>query len=145
MNKESISLSLTFGSNLRRLRKQAGMTISEFAGKINSDVGNLSRLERGLQGASFDFIEKAALVLSIDASEFFCASVTSGVVGNEPNYPQLDANQTPDVYDAQSALSLLDVSIMLLEQSTQFIGKKSKIAIQKCIARVGKEREAISC
>lgn len=45
---------------LRKVRLELNLTISEVANAINFDVGNLSRLERGIQTASLDIAEKLA-------------------------------------------------------------------------------------
>ncbi|MGO3685830.1 MAG: helix-turn-helix domain-containing protein [Proteus vulgaris] len=43
---------------LRKVRVELNLTISEVANAINYDVGNLSRLERGIQAASLELAEK---------------------------------------------------------------------------------------
>ncbi|MEQ5208683.1 helix-turn-helix transcriptional regulator [Proteus sp. fly-1067] len=43
---------------LRKVRVELNLTISEVANAINCDVGNLSRLERGIQAASLELAEK---------------------------------------------------------------------------------------
>lgn len=45
---------------LRKVRVELKLTISEVANAINCDVGNLSRLERGIQTASLELAEKLA-------------------------------------------------------------------------------------
>lgn len=42
---------------LRKIRVELNLTISEVANAINCDVGNLSRLERGIQTASLELAE----------------------------------------------------------------------------------------
>ena len=43
---------------LRKVRLENNLTISEVAIAINCDVGNISRLERGIQTASVEMAEK---------------------------------------------------------------------------------------
>ncbi|MEX9872124.1 helix-turn-helix domain-containing protein [Providencia rettgeri] len=45
---------------LRKIRLENNLTISEVAAAINCDVGNISRLERGMQTASIEMAEKLA-------------------------------------------------------------------------------------
>jgi SOS-response transcriptional repressor LexA len=67
------------GENIRRLRKARGWTILELATRVDSDVGNISRLERGVQGYSDDMLRKIA-----DALECSVADLFSGEVNTEP-------------------------------------------------------------
>nr|DAW17433.1 MAG TPA: helix-turn-helix domain protein [Caudoviricetes sp.] len=60
---------LKMSSPLRNLRKSQGRTLSEVAGAIHLDVGNLSRIERGLQVASLDVAERLALFFKGEISE----------------------------------------------------------------------------
>lgn len=56
-------------SPLRILRKSQGKTLSEVALAIHLDVGNLSRIERGLQVASLDVAERLAVFFQGEISE----------------------------------------------------------------------------
>lgn len=56
-------------SPLRILRKSQGKTLSEVALAIHLDVGNLSRIERGLQVASLDVAERLAVFFQGQISE----------------------------------------------------------------------------
>lgn len=62
---------LTLGSNIRNLRKERGWTINELASRLDSDVGNLSRLERGLQGCSDDLLQKIATELGTTPADLY--------------------------------------------------------------------------
>ncbi|PEI02668.1 transcriptional regulator [Pantoea agglomerans] len=56
-------------SPLRILRMSQGKTLSEVAVAIHLDVGNLSRIERGLQVASLDVAERLAVFFEGEISE----------------------------------------------------------------------------
>lgn len=62
---------MSVGANIRRIRKQRGLTILEVATEIGSDVGNISRLERGVQGYSDDTLNKLARALGVSVGDFF--------------------------------------------------------------------------
>lgn len=47
------------------------MTINELATAADSDVGNISRLERGLQGFSTSMLEKISAALGVPVAAFF--------------------------------------------------------------------------
>jgi transcriptional regulator with XRE-family HTH domain len=47
-----MSLNLRFGPELRRLRQEAGLTLTEFSVALNYDKGYLSKVERGERSAS---------------------------------------------------------------------------------------------
>lgn len=64
---------MSVGSTIRRIRKSKNMTILELANQIGSDVGNISRLERGVQGYSQDILEKIALSLDVKISDLFAS------------------------------------------------------------------------
>ena len=62
---------MSVGATIRKLRKAKGMTILELATQVGSDVGNLSRLERGVQGYSQDTLEKLAVALGVTVGDLF--------------------------------------------------------------------------
>lgn len=53
------------------------MTLNTLAALADSDVGNLSRLERGVQGYSDSILQKLATALEVDVSDFFTGGVES--------------------------------------------------------------------
>ncbi|WP_426762549.1 XRE family transcriptional regulator [Hafnia paralvei] len=59
------------GNKIRQIRKAKKMTILELANAVGSDVGNISRLERGIQGYSDAMLRKIADGLSVHISELF--------------------------------------------------------------------------
>lgn len=62
---------MTIGPNIRRLRKEKGLTLNQLAALIESDVGNLSRLERGQQGYTDALLKKIAEALNVPTAVFF--------------------------------------------------------------------------
>ena len=59
------------GAKIRALRKARKMTIKDLAIQTNSDVGNISRLERDIQGFSNQLLSKIAAALCVPVSELF--------------------------------------------------------------------------
>lgn len=62
---------MKIGTKIREIRKSKGMTILDLATAINSDVGNISRLERNVQGYSENTLVKIASALGVTVSELF--------------------------------------------------------------------------
>jgi phage repressor protein C with HTH and peptisase S24 domain len=62
---------MTVGTNIRKLRTEKGLTLNQLAAEIGSDVGNLSRLERGVQGYTDPVLKKIADALSVPVAAFF--------------------------------------------------------------------------
>lgn len=54
---------------LRLLRKSQGMTLSHVASAVQLDVGNLSRIERGIQIASLDVAERLSIFFAGQINE----------------------------------------------------------------------------
>ncbi len=59
------------GSNLRRARQQADLTLQEVAAEANLTAGFLSQVERGLTSPSISSLAAIAGVLNIDMADFF--------------------------------------------------------------------------
>ena len=62
---------MKIGTVLKNLRVSRGATLEEIALEANTDVGNLSRIERGLQSPSIDAVEQIATALQIRMSALF--------------------------------------------------------------------------
>ncbi|PPC64324.1 transcriptional regulator [Pantoea sp. ICBG 1758] len=80
---------MKIGDKIRQIRKANKMTLSELALRTDSDVGNLSRLERGIQGYSNGLLHKIAAALSVPVSELFSSN---------------EANDTVDSYSVSSII-----------------------------------------
>lgn len=68
------NFAMNVGDNIRRLRKARGWTILELANRIDSDVGNISRLERGKQGYSDEMLRKIAHALGCAVADLFAGT-----------------------------------------------------------------------
>lgn len=62
---------MNVGKIIRKLRKAKDMTILELANQVGSDVGNISRLERGEQGYSQAILERIASALGVAVADLF--------------------------------------------------------------------------
>jgi phage repressor protein C with HTH and peptisase S24 domain len=62
---------MTIGANIRKLRKEKGLTLNQLAAQIESDVGNLSRLERDQQGYTDALLNKIADALGVAKAVLF--------------------------------------------------------------------------
>lgn len=71
---------MKIGDKIRQIRKANKMTLSELALRTDSDVGNLSRLERGIQGYSDGLLHKIAAALSVPVSELFSSNEANDTV-----------------------------------------------------------------
>ncbi|OWO86981.1 transcriptional regulator [Photorhabdus luminescens] len=54
---------------LRKIRMEKGLTISEVSKATSVDIGNLSRIERGIQSPSLDTAEKLSRYFQGEISE----------------------------------------------------------------------------
>ncbi|MCX8955815.1 XRE family transcriptional regulator [Erwinia psidii] len=93
------------GERIRQLRKAKHLTLNELALLVDSDVGNLSRLERGRQGYSDNLLQKIADALSVPISELFSSGEPSDTV-NPYSASSLTGMGRDDVF----RVDLLDVS-----------------------------------
>jgi transcriptional regulator with XRE-family HTH domain len=60
-----------FGKHLRKIRRAKDLTQEQLAEAVGITPEFLSNLERGVNGPSFDTLQKLADVLEVDVSEFF--------------------------------------------------------------------------
>ncbi len=65
---------IRLGKVLRAIRKALGKTLEEIAGQADLDAGNLSRIERGLQGVADDTMELIAKALGVSVSQIHAIS-----------------------------------------------------------------------
>ncbi len=81
---------MNIGPAIRTLRLERGLTLEALAHEVNSDASNLSRLERGLQGPSFDLLVDLATALGVKVSEI-CALAEGGAAPAKDRDPALKA------------------------------------------------------
>ena len=61
----------TVGNDIRAMRKSRGITLSEFAEKLDRSVGFVSQIERGLSEPAINDIRKIASLFEVPISFFF--------------------------------------------------------------------------
>lgn len=96
---------MNIGEKIREIRKSQGMTISRLAELTGWNVGNISRLERGMQGYSEQSLKKIADALQIPLSELFSTTDTNDTV-HAYSVNSLSTTRRSDVYRVE----ILDVS-----------------------------------
>lgn len=72
----ALPVSESLGSDLRVLRKQRGLTLSEVAGAVSRSVGWLSQVERSLSIPSREELSALARALDVSFESFFGAAPT---------------------------------------------------------------------
>lgn len=75
---------MSIGDNIRKLRQARGWKILELASRVDSDVGNISRLERGKQGYSDEMLQKIASALGCSVADLFAGADGAANVGPAP-------------------------------------------------------------
>jgi len=70
------------GLAIRKARKARGLTLDDVAGIVGTDTGNLSRLERGKQGASQELLVKLFNALGLSLSGVIDAATMRSMVEN---------------------------------------------------------------
>ncbi|WP_336654188.1 helix-turn-helix transcriptional regulator [Leclercia adecarboxylata] len=96
---------MNVGQRIRELRKAKKMTINQLASLTDWDVGNISRLERGMQGYSEASLKKIAEALEVPLSELFSFQDKKDTVGTY-SINSLSQERRRDVY----RVDVMDVS-----------------------------------
>lgn len=91
------NIDMTIGNKIRQLRKANNMTLNELALRVESDVGNLSRLERGKQGYSDQTLRKIAAALNVEVFELFSSDEDVDTV-NKYSIDSLTKEEGKNVY-----------------------------------------------
>jgi len=95
---------MNVGTRIRELRKKKGMTILQLATAINSDVGNISRLERNKQGYSENTLLKIASALGVQVADLFLDSSETNNTSqdNKQKYSNLKSDEIEllELYDS---------------------------------------------
>lgn len=92
-----LNIDMTIGNKIRQLRKANNMTLNELALRVESDVGNLSRLERGKQGYSDQTLRKIAAALNVEVFELFSSDEDVDTV-NKYSIDSLTKEEGKNVY-----------------------------------------------
>lgn len=72
------------GAEIRRRRKALKWTLEELANRVDSDTGNLSRVETGKQGASEEMLRKIAHALGCAVADLFSGTQGGANVAPAP-------------------------------------------------------------
>lgn len=91
---------MNVGENIRERRKAKGWKILDLANRVDSDVGNISRLERGVQGYSDEMLKRIAHALGCSVADLFSGS---GGVANVAPTP-LGSRRIPLINYVQAGL-----------------------------------------
>lgn len=75
---------MNIGSEIRRRRKALEWTLEELASRVNSDTGNLSRIETGKQGVSKEMLEKLAKAFGCTVTDLFAGAEGADNVSKVP-------------------------------------------------------------
>ncbi|WP_431484178.1 LexA family protein [Pseudomonas solani] len=92
---------MEIGQTIRKARKAKGWTLEELAHRVGTDTGNLSRLERGQQGARQDLLQKILKELDI--------AIGAETVPSEPSNVTLAAQ--PERYYKYPVLSWVSAGL----------------------------------
>ena len=111
---------MKIGTRIREIRKLKGMTILELATAINSDVGNISRLERNKQGYSEATLSKIATALGVTIADLFADEQL------EESHLQSNINTNPDQL-RKDEIELLRLYNSLPHEESQRFLKEMKV------------------
>lgn len=76
---------MDIGQTIRKARKAKGWTLDELAHQVETDAGNLSRLERGKQFASKELLGRIMKVLGIELSQAPDAGMSNVQMALQPS------------------------------------------------------------
>lgn len=102
---------MTVGTNIRMLRKKRGLTLNQLANEIGSDVGNLSRVERGMQGYSDQIISKIAGALNVPRAALFAENEQQldVMLSSDDKLLLFELKKTPAVFDENVSQAITGV------------------------------------
>ena len=96
--------SMNIGDEIRRRRKALKWSLEKLANLVDTDTGNLSRLERGKQGYSDEMIRKVADALGCSVSDLFATLENSNIAAFTPpgfrRIPLIDSVQAGTMTEA---------------------------------------------
>lgn len=76
---------MDIGQSIRKARKAKGWTLEELSHRVETDTGNLSRLERGKQGVSKELLTRILSVLGMSLSLSENESLTNVEMSLQPS------------------------------------------------------------
>jgi len=76
-----VSLTQTFGANVRHYRKARGLSQEEFADAAELSVAMISKIERGETAPSLESVEKIAVELDVSEAVLFSAGTMTVPTG----------------------------------------------------------------
>ena len=76
-----MSLTQTFGANVRHYRKARGLSQEEFADAAELSVAMMGKIERGEAAPSFDSVEKIGAALDVPEAILFSAGTMTVPTG----------------------------------------------------------------
>lgn len=83
---------MSVGNAIRKRRKQLNLTLQELAGRVDTDSGNLSRIERGTQGVSEAMLMRLCDALDCTAAYLYSQTESSSGTST-PASPRLNLLQ----------------------------------------------------
>ncbi len=102
---------MEIGQIIRKARKAKSWTLEELAHRVETDTGNLSRLERGKQGASKELLGRILKALDINLTqagqveEGSNVSATLQPIRKSKEYPLISWVQAGDLTESPSNLA----------------------------------------
>ena len=64
-----MSLAQTFGANVRRVRRERGMTLEALADAVGLAYSYVGEIERGMRNPTLGVVERVASVLQVSVSD----------------------------------------------------------------------------
>ncbi len=90
---------MSVGTEIRRRRKAFKWTLDDLANRVDSDTGNLSRVETGKQGASEETLRKIAGALGCSVADLFAGAEAGGSASSAATL--MHTRRIPLINDAQ--------------------------------------------
>jgi transcriptional regulator with XRE-family HTH domain len=101
------------GAEIRRRRKELELNQIEFAEKVQTDQGSISRLENGKQGFDSPLIHRIAEVFKVDPGEMFAAATNTKLPeGIHPDAHRIAVSWSrlePKTREAVNTIVMLDL------------------------------------
>ncbi|MFJ5261105.1 helix-turn-helix domain-containing protein [Streptomyces sp. NPDC088387] len=118
-----MSTPVRFGPELRRLRQEAGLTLTEFSAALNYDKGHLSKVERGERSASPDLARRCDAFLGANGElqQLAVRPVNDSAAAETPTPPSIWLVGRRAVLAAGSG-ALIDLGLKLGDQALSPVG-----------------------